>query len=133
MGAERGLEAVAGGTQTTRQHQPRAASPPFHVALLRPTAACDYAALTLTKNSSTALRSMPDWLSSSFALASTSDAAVPAPKDAGEAEVYRRREAKLNAAVSSLTYAERGESPEGRLAAAIGARLADWRDGDEDE
>lgn len=62
-----------------------------------------------------------------------SDAAVPAPKDAREAEAYRRREAKLNAAVSSLTYAERGESPEGRLAAAIGARLADWRDGDEDE
>ena len=62
-----------------------------------------------------------------------SDAAVPAPKDAGEAEAYRRREAKLNAAIASLTYAERGESPEGKLAAAIGARLADWREGEEEE
>jgi len=37
----------------------------------------DYAARTLTKNSSTALRNMPDWVSSSRALASTSDAALP--------------------------------------------------------
>jgi hypothetical protein len=36
-----------------------------------------YAARTLTRNSSTALRSMPDWLSSSRAFASTSDAALP--------------------------------------------------------
>jgi hypothetical protein len=36
-----------------------------------------YAALTLTRNSSTALRSMPDCVSSSRALASTSDAALP--------------------------------------------------------
>ena len=36
-----------------------------------------YAARTLTRNSSTALRSMPDWVSSSRAFASTSDAALP--------------------------------------------------------
>src|SRR3954469_23182993 len=36
-----------------------------------------YAARTLTRNSSTALRSMPDWVSSSRAFASTSDAAWP--------------------------------------------------------
>lgn len=62
-----------------------------------------------------------------------SDAAVPAPKNAAEVEAYRRREAKLNAAIASLTYAERGESLEGKLAAAIGARLADWRERDEEE
>lgn len=62
-----------------------------------------------------------------------SDAAVPPVKSEADAEAYRRREAKLNAAVASLTYAERGESVEGKLAAALGARLADWRDADEDE
>src|SRR6185437_11247057 len=36
-----------------------------------------YAARTLTRNSSTALRSMPDWVSSSRAFDSTSDAALP--------------------------------------------------------
>src|SRR3982074_520847 len=36
-----------------------------------------YAARTLTRNSSTALRNMPDWLSSSRALDSTSVAALP--------------------------------------------------------
>src|SRR5256884_730280 len=36
-----------------------------------------YAARTLPKNSSTALRSMPDWVSSSRAFASTSEAALP--------------------------------------------------------
>lgn len=55
------------------------------------------------------------------------DAAVP-PASAKVAEDYRRREAALNRAVAHLTFAERGESPEGRLAAAIGARLADLRD-----
>lgn len=40
-------------------------------------ACAPYAALTLTRNSSTALRSMPDCVSSSRALASTSDAALP--------------------------------------------------------
>jgi len=38
----------------------------------------------------------------------------------------------LNAAVAHLTFPERAESPEGRLAAALGARAADWTDRDED-
>ncbi|HMN70617.1 MAG TPA: hypothetical protein PKA55_01975 [Rhodoblastus sp.] len=46
---------------------------------------------------------------------------------------FRRREAKLNASIAHLTFAERADSPEGKLAAAIGARIADWQDrGDED-
>ncbi len=60
------------------------------------------------------------------------DARVPSPRPEEVAD-YSRREAALNASVAALTYAERGESPEGRLAAAIGARVADVRDPDEDE
>jgi hypothetical protein len=59
------------------------------------------------------------------------DARVPPPRP-DEVADYARREAALNAAVAALTFAERGESPEGRLAAAIGARIADAREGDED-
>jgi hypothetical protein len=59
------------------------------------------------------------------------DARVPAPRPEEVAD-YSRREAALNASVAALTYAERGESPEGRLAAAIGARIADARDPDEE-
>ena len=59
------------------------------------------------------------------------DAAVPKP---GRAEIadYRRREAGLNASVAALTFAERGASKEGKLAAAIGALVADAEDEDED-
>jgi len=60
------------------------------------------------------------------------DARVPPPRPE-EIDDYSRREAALNASVAALTYAERGESPEGRLAAAIGARVADAHDPDEDE
>lgn len=60
------------------------------------------------------------------------DAAVP-PAEASNAEDYRRREAALNRALDHLTFAERGESREGRLAAALGARLADLRDPDEED
>ncbi len=60
------------------------------------------------------------------------DSRVPAPRP-GEIDDYRRREAALNAVVAPLTFSERGESPEGRLAASIGARLADARDPEEDE
>jgi hypothetical protein len=60
------------------------------------------------------------------------DARVPAPRP-GEVADYSRREAALNASIQALTFAERGEAPEGRLAAAIGARIADARDPDEDE
>ena len=55
------------------------------------------------------------------------DARVPKPR-AGEIADYRRREAALNASVAALTFAERGESSEGRLAAAIGAKIADAQD-----
>ena len=60
------------------------------------------------------------------------DSRVPRP-GAGEIDAYRRREAALNASVAAPTYAERGGSPEGRLAAAIGAQVADAQDKDEDE
>jgi hypothetical protein len=59
-------------------------------------------------------------------------ARVPAP-NAGDIADYRRREAALNAAIAPLSFAERGESPEGRLAAAIGAQVANAQDKDEDE
>jgi len=55
------------------------------------------------------------------------DAAVP-PADPANEEDYRRREAALNRAIDHLTFSERGESREGRMAAALGARLADLRD-----
>ena len=64
-----------------------------------------------------------------------SDAAVPSIGGDSQLAEYQRRERALNAAVAHLTFAERGESPEGRLAAAIGAKIADWRDqseGDDD-
>ncbi len=63
-----------------------------------------------------------------------SDANTPAVgKDTDIADL-RRREAKLNASVAHLTFAERADSPEGKLAAAIGARIANWEDrGDDDE
>ncbi len=55
------------------------------------------------------------------------DARTPEPRP-GEINDYRRREAALNASISALTFAERGRSCEGRLAAAIGARIADAED-----
>ncbi len=60
------------------------------------------------------------------------DKAVPPPRG-NEIIDYRRREAALNASISALTFSERGVSPEGRLAAAIGARIADATEPDEDE
>lgn len=60
-----------------------------------------------------------------------SDGAVPPVRSAQEAIEYARREDKLNAAIAELTFPERAESVEGKLAAAIGARIADWRDGGE--
>lgn len=59
-----------------------------------------------------------------------------APKVRGEADLadLKRREAMLNAAVAHLSFAERAASPEGKLAAALGARIADWSDrGEADE
>ena len=60
------------------------------------------------------------------------DAAVPPPRP-DEIADYRRREAALNAAVAPLTFAERGESLEGKIAAAIGAKIADALDPDDEE
>lgn len=62
-----------------------------------------------------------------------SDAAVPPIADQVAAERYARIEAAIAKASAALSYAERGESLEGRLAAALGARLADWRERDEDK
>lgn len=59
------------------------------------------------------------------------NSAVPEIANAGHCAEYRRREKLLNAAVAHLSFAERADSPEGRLAAAIGARIADWRDANE--
>lgn len=59
------------------------------------------------------------------------DAAVPPVAGADDAERYARLEKALNNALRGATFAERGESAEGRMAAAIGARLADWRDQDD--
>jgi hypothetical protein len=55
------------------------------------------------------------------------DARVPVPR-IDDIAAYRRREAGLNRSIAALTYAERGASQEGRLAAAIGARVADALD-----
>jgi hypothetical protein len=60
------------------------------------------------------------------------DAAVPPADPANEAD-YRRREAALNRALESLSFSEKGESREGKMAAALGAKLADLRDPEEDE
>lgn len=55
------------------------------------------------------------------------DSRVPKPR-ADEIPAYRRREAGLNASVAPLSFAERGQSREGRLAAAIGAAVANAED-----
>jgi hypothetical protein len=60
------------------------------------------------------------------------DADVPAAEVEDVAD-YERRETLLNATLRAETFAERGESLAGRLAAAIGARLADLRERDEDD
>jgi hypothetical protein len=62
-----------------------------------------------------------------------SDAAVPAIASQADADRYARIEAAIGKALKGASFAERGESAEGRLAAALGARLADWRDGAEDK
>ena len=62
-----------------------------------------------------------------------SDSAVPPVASDGQLADYQRRERALNAAVAHLTFAERGDSPEGRLAASIGAKIADWQDKADDD
>jgi hypothetical protein len=46
---------------------------------------------------------------------------------------YQRRERALNESIDGLSFAERGESQAGRLAAAIGARIADLTDPEEEK
>ncbi|MCX7900047.1 MAG: hypothetical protein N2444_08205 [Methylocystis sp.] len=60
------------------------------------------------------------------------DAAIPPPTP-GEIGAYQRREVELNASIADLSITERGASLQGKLAAAIGARLADLRDWDEQD
>ncbi|MDB5643063.1 MAG: hypothetical protein JWN07_2380 [Hyphomicrobiales bacterium] len=67
-----------------------------------------------------------------FASIGWSDANVPEIEPADVAD-YERREAILNATLKAETFAERGESLAGRLAAAIGARLADLREKQEED
>jgi hypothetical protein len=59
------------------------------------------------------------------------DADIPPPSP-NEVAAFERREAALNSAIAGLGITERGQSLEGKLAAAIGARLADLRNRDED-
>ena len=61
------------------------------------------------------------------------DAAVAPIASAADAARYGRIEAAIGKALKATSFAERAESAEGRLAAALGARLADWRERDETE
>ncbi len=54
------------------------------------------------------------------------DAAIPPVMWPCDTDLYRRREALLNKAIQELGAAKRSESLEAKLAAAIGARLANW-------
>ncbi len=60
------------------------------------------------------------------------DANIPPPSP-GEIGAYQRRETALNASIAYLSITERGASLQGKLAAAIGARLADLRDREEED
>ena len=60
-----------------------------------------------------------------------SDSAVPPVASEGDLALYKRREQALASAVAHLTFAERAESPEGKLAAALGAHVANWAEKDE--
>lgn len=61
------------------------------------------------------------------------DASIPEVGSEEDAEAYRRREQHLNRAVADLLLPERVIRPESKIAAAIGARLADWADRDEED
>jgi hypothetical protein len=60
------------------------------------------------------------------------DAAIPPIESDAQRADYARREAALNAASGHLTFAERAVTIEAKLAAAIGARIADWDERGED-
>ncbi len=57
------------------------------------------------------------------------DTKVPPPTP-GQVDQYKRREAALNVDIAKLGMLERGSTLQSKLAAAIGARLADMREGD---
>ena len=61
------------------------------------------------------------------------DAGVPAIANASDLADFQRREALLNRATAHLSFAERASAPDDRLAAALGARIADWRDRGRDD
>ena len=61
------------------------------------------------------------------------DAAIPAVATAADAERYARIEEAIGKALGGASFAERGQSAEGRMAAALGAHLANWRDKASDE
>jgi hypothetical protein len=54
------------------------------------------------------------------------EAAIPPVMWPCDTHVYRRRKALLNKAIEDLSVTERSASLEAKLAAAIGARLANW-------
>lgn len=56
------------------------------------------------------------------------DAAIPPVESAQQAADYERRASRLTALAGRLSLWERETALESRLAAAIGARLADWKD-----
>lgn len=58
--------------------------------------------------------------------------APPIESEAQRAD-YARREAAIASSIAHLSFSERGASAEGKLAAMIGARLADWRERGEDD
>ena len=62
-----------------------------------------------------------------------SDAAIPPVSNAEDAADYARREQALNASIADLLAMDRIERIESKLAAAIGAQVANWNDRDEDE
>ena len=62
-----------------------------------------------------------------------SDAAVAPIASEQEAKDYARREAALNGSIAQLLAADRMGRVESKLAAAIGARVADWRERDEED
>jgi len=62
------------------------------------------------------------------------DDAIPPIESERQRADYVRREAALNAATRHLTFAERAVTIESKLAAAIGARIANWDEaGDDDD
>lgn len=70
-----------------------------------------------------------DWLDSF----NWKDGGVPPVSTAGEVADYQRRIRVLNASVENLLLPERVSTLEYKLAASLGAALANWRDRDEDD